>query len=502
MSQISLSRNILLGYASQIYVTVIALVTVPWFLKYLGREAYGLIGFHSMLQMWFQLLDVGLTPTISRETARFRGGAIDAISLQTLLRALEGIFVCIAVVGALSIFAGAGILASRWLQPGSLSVEEAHHSIQLMGIIVALRWICGLYRGVISGFERLAWLGGINILLATARFVLPVPFLILVSARPSSFFAFQLGVAIVEVLILAVPAYRLLPKVESVRLAFLHWQPVRTVLRFSTGIALTSSIWIVVTQTDKLLLSKFLPLAEYSQFSIAVLLANGILVATAPIGAALLPRLTKLSAEGNDAGFLRLYRDGTQLVGVLAIPTAVVLALFAAPVLSAWTGDLELARRAAPVLTLYALGNGILAVATLPYYLQFAKGSLKWHVIGSVIFILILLPGIVWGVSRYGPSGAGYAWLAMNAAFLVLWIPFVHHRILGSVQVRWFVDLLVISAVTVSTLALARRLPLWDLGRAQQIGGIVLVSLGALVVAAFAAPAVRCRVFKSPNALQ
>ena len=85
----SLQKNILANYASQSYVTVIGIVILPLYIKYMGAEAYGLVGFFAMLQMWFNLLDMGLTPTIARETARFRGGAMDILSYRHLVRALE-----------------------------------------------------------------------------------------------------------------------------------------------------------------------------------------------------------------------------------------------------------------------------------------------------------------------------------------------------------------------------------------------------------------------------
>lgn len=95
----SFKRNILANYVSQIYVTLIGIVMVPMYVRYMGAEAYGLVGFFAMLQAWFQLLDMGLTPTMARETARFNGGATDAQSLRRLLRAMEGIFIGVAVLG-------------------------------------------------------------------------------------------------------------------------------------------------------------------------------------------------------------------------------------------------------------------------------------------------------------------------------------------------------------------------------------------------------------------
>ena len=112
----SLKKNILASYASQIYVTLIGIVMLPLYIKYMGAEAYGLVGFFAMLQAWFTLLDMGLTPTMARETARFRGGATDALSYRRLVRALEGIFLVVALVGGTAMFAASGYIAHDWLQ--------------------------------------------------------------------------------------------------------------------------------------------------------------------------------------------------------------------------------------------------------------------------------------------------------------------------------------------------------------------------------------------------
>ena len=58
------------------------LVMVPAYVSRLGPEAFGLVSFFIVLQTLFQLLDLGLTPTMSREAARFRGGAIDGVELR------------------------------------------------------------------------------------------------------------------------------------------------------------------------------------------------------------------------------------------------------------------------------------------------------------------------------------------------------------------------------------------------------------------------------------
>ena len=62
----SIKRNILAGYVGQIYATLFGILLVPLYGEYMGAEAYGLVRFFTMLQGWFMLLDMGLSPTTGR----------------------------------------------------------------------------------------------------------------------------------------------------------------------------------------------------------------------------------------------------------------------------------------------------------------------------------------------------------------------------------------------------------------------------------------------------
>lgn len=482
----SLRKNILASYASQFYVALIGIVMVPLYIRYMGAEAYGLVGFYAMLQAWFMLLDMGLTPTIARETARFRGGARDAASYRRLVRTLEGVFLVAALVGGSALFTISGYIARDWLNVSQLPQGDVKAAVQLMTAIVAMRWMSGLYRGAISGSERLVWLGSFDMAIATLRFVGVLLVFAFINAAPQTFFGYQLCVAVAELTALLLYAYRLFPKAAEPGRSSWSLAPLGTVLKFSLAIAFTSSVWVVVTQTDKLVLSKVLPLAEYGYFTVAVLVAGLILMICSPISNALLPRMSTLEAQGDQAGLIRVYRKTTQLVAVLAGSASVTVALCAEPLLWAWTGDRHLAHQAAPILRLYALGNGILAVAAFPYYLQYAKGDLRLHLIGNAGFVVLLVPIIVWAASRYGALGAGYTWLGMNLLSFVAWLPLVHRKFVPGLNAQWYgKDVLVIVAAAVAAaLALGTVLPVSE-GRWTQFA--IVIATGAVVVLASAA---------------
>lgn len=443
----SLKHNILASYASQIYVTLIGIVTLPLYLKYMGAEAYGLVGFFSMLQVWFNLLDMGLTPTVARETARFQGGSISALSYRSLLRALQFIFVSVAFFGGGAIFVFSDWIAKNWLEVQNLPLEQVGIALKIMAGAIALRWISGLYRGCISGSENLVWLGIFNICIATIRFLGVLPVLMWWNDPIKSFFIYQVATAIIELTVLSIKSHFLFPPLGKGEV--MSWSPsslfppIASVLRFSISIAFTSSVWVLVTQTDKLMLSKLLPLADYGYFTLAVLAASGIMMIGGPISNALMPRMARMHAEGSEEKLIVLYRTATQIVAAITMPASAIISLFPEQILLIWTGDAVVANHAAPLLRLYALGNVFLSISAFAYYLQFAYGDLRFHLIGSALFASILMPMLIWSTKNYGAVGAGYSWLITNALYFFFWIPKIHEKFLKGFHGKWMLhDLL------------------------------------------------------------
>lgn len=478
----SLKRNIIANYLGQIYVTLVGIVMLPFYIKYMGAEAYGLVGFFTMLQAWFNLLDLGLTPTIGRETARYHGGAMPALQFRQLYRMLSMIFAVIAVIGGGAIFLLADQVATRWLHIGSLSLDAVVISLQIMAISVALRWMGGLYRGVITGAEQLQWLSGFNALVATLRFVIVLPVMAYFGYTPLVFFVFQLAVAALEFIGLGLKSISLLPRTTQLSEP-IGWslQPIKPLFTFALTIAFTSSVWVLVTQTDKLVLSGILPLDAYGYFTLAVLVANGIMVVSGPISTAIMPRMARLYSEHQHEPLISVYRNATQLVSIIAGSAAITLAYCAEPLLYAWTGNAQLAAAAAPILRFYAIGNGFLALGAFPYYLQYARGTLRYHLIGNLGMVVVLIPCLIVSAQHYGGVGAGIVWMVMNILYLLFWVSYVHHRLEPGLHRRWIsVDILWILIppfFVVSLISLLHWTPVSRIGSIGYVIGIAIIAL-------------------------
>ena len=438
MSALSLKINVLASYTSQIYLVIISIAILPIYMKYMGAEAYGLVGFFAMLQGLFSLLDFGLTPTISRQTALYNAGAETALGFRQLFRSLSAIFTTIALIGGGLLFYFNHYIAVSWLKLEYLNISEVLFCLQIMAVCVALRWMTGLYRGVVSGFEQIVWLSVVNIIIATLRFPGVLLYMHYVGFTVQSFFGFQLIVAIIEFVVLAFKTYLLLPKTDQEENIGWSFNPVKPILGFALTIAFTSSIWVLLTQLDKFILSGILPLSEYGYFTLAVLVAGGILQIGTPISSAIMPRMARLQGENKHAEVKAVYLGATEFVTVIVVTAGLVLAVLAKPVLYVWTGDVTLSENAAPILQLYALGNAILTLGAFPYYLQYAKGNLRLHFIGNIVTAILLIPAIIWAAKNYGAIGAGWAWLSIQFIYLLLWVSYVHKIIEPNINVQWF----------------------------------------------------------------
>lgn len=498
----SLKSNIAANYASQLYTTLIGIVLVPLYLKYMGSEAYGLVGFFATLQTWFNLLDLGFAPTIARESARYHSGAMSAVAYRRLYRSLSLVFIGVAVIGGGALFLMAGVLARRWLNIQNLPLAGVVGALQIMAVCVALRLIGGLCRSVISGSERLVWLSGFNAIIATARFGGVLASMWMWGFTPTVFFWHQLAVAALEVIGLLAMCHKLVPGSSRIteRIGW-SFRPIRPLLRFSLTIAFTSSAWILVTQIDKLVLSGILPLNEYAYFSLAVVVAGGINIVSVPISTAIMPRMARLHAEGSHVELRRVYNQAAQLVSVIAGSLAVALIVCTEPLLFAWTGNREVTATAAPILRLYAIGNGLLALSAFPFYLQYALGNLRYHLIGNFALAVFLTPAIIVAAMKLGGVGAGWVWVAMNALYLVAWVGYVHSRLEPGLHWDWLVSNLVV--IVVPTLAiglLLSRLQIESSSRLLVFGQVAAIAAVCMLVATMASSVLRPTVLRALRA--
>lgn len=490
----SLKRNIIANYIGQVYTIGIGIVITPLYLQHLGAEPYGLVGIFALMQAWMSLLDVGISPTLGRQAAVMRGQGESAANFWALLKSFEAIFMGLAVLMVAGIFMASNWLALHWINVQSLELGSVIACLQIMGVLIGLRWFAALYRSGINGLEDQVWLNAYNISIISLKFLGALVLVATISDEILHFFIYQLAIACLEVIVLMWRFYSRIDKPVQSRYIGFDRSVVKSVMPYAMGIAYTSAIWTLTTQTDKLIFSKVLPLAEFGYFTLVAMLAGGVVLINSPIVQALTPRMAYLYSKGEHEKLITLYRDSSQVTVVITLCVAILIALYAKPLLYAWTGNKTTADWGADVLFWFALGNAIMLIGAYPYYMQKAIGKLKWHIIGSTLMAALQVPIIYWSATIYGAVGAGKAWFIFLSVWFVVWTPFLHRQLIPGLHLSWLMRDILPVLITVLGIVWLHRILLdvsFDSPRVTILVELAITGTIALLISSASARLVR-----------
>ncbi len=307
-----------------------------------------------------------------------------------------------------------------------------------MGIVVACRFIENIYVQCMAGLQQQVVQNAVGAVLATLRGLGVVGVLAWIAPTIEVFFVWQGLVSLLSIAVFSTLVYRILP--ESSRPARFSWPALSHIWRFAGGMLVISLLALLLTQVDKILLSRLLTLEALGYYLLAAMIATALRLIPGPITAAIYPRFTELATREDGEPALRaLYHHVAQLVTVLMGSAALVLIAFSHPILMLWTGNRIVSDETAPLLSLLALGTLLNGLMWIPHQLQLAHGWTALAIRTNAIAVAVLVPFLFWLVPRYGAMGAAWAWLALNVAYLTVTAHFMHRRLLVGEKWRWYI---------------------------------------------------------------
>lgn len=409
------ARNLAAGMANSVVLVLVNLVALPFYLHYLGMEAYGLIGFYVTLLGLAQILDLGLAPTISREIARCTDEG-DRRLAASLLRTLGVVSLGLSLLIAAGGFALAPWIGSHWLEAERIPQAVVVQAVALMALTVASRWPISLYHGALVGAHRLALSSAVSISSNVSAAACTIMVLAWLSPTIQAFFVVQACFGLLHAFTLRLVAWRQLGH----RGAPLDFAGLRRVWRFSawmSGIAITS---LAFTQLDKVVLSSILSLETFGHYMIAVLVVGGLQVVVAPTFHVIYPRFNSLLALEDIQGLARFYSLGTRLFATALFSLALLLAFHAQDLVMLWTGRADVALEVAPLVAVLVVGSALNGIMYFPYALQVASGRPRIAFAINAVLLVVMTPLIIVLAMRYGAMGGAISWATLGVIYVIV----------------------------------------------------------------------------------
>jgi O-antigen/teichoic acid export membrane protein len=485
-----LKLDLVASLAGSTWAMLVQLACVPLYIRFLGIETYGLIGFYLMLQGMLQVLDLGVSPTMNREMARYSVQPEKAAQARDLVRTLEIGYWLIGIVAGAAFIVASPWVATHWIRSGAIPVHSVTQALILMAVLAVLQWPVSFYQGGLMGLRKQVLFNVLRIIAATVSNGGAVLVLWLVSPTIQVFFIWLVATNAVFVVLWTTFLWKSLP--AATRSAEFDFSLVRNIGRFAAGVSGIVAFSLVLGQSDKVILSRVFSLKMFGYYSIGGIFGAGLVMIVSSIFGIIYPRLSALVARGDEQAIVRLYHGSTQLMAVLILPLAAVLALFSTEILRLWTRNSEVALNAGPIATLLVVGSAINGLMNLPYALQLAYGWTSIGLTTTISLTIIVIPALLFMATHYGPVGAASVFLGLQVINMLVGIPVTHRRLLRHEMTRWVVqDVSPPLAASVAVVGVARILITRHMSPLSTLAVLAATLLVALVAAAFLAPQIR-----------
>ncbi|MGD8619350.1 MAG: oligosaccharide flippase family protein [Gammaproteobacteria bacterium] len=469
----SVKRNIIANYLGSGWAALMGLVFIPFYIRLMGAEAYGIVGVFISLQAMFAVLDLGLSQTLNREMARLSVDRNNAPVMADTARTLELVYWGVALAIAAVILLSSNFIAMDWLNPEQLSGEILIEALYVIAVVIGLRWPVALYMGGLNGLQHQVSVNALQAFFATLQGAGAVSVLLLVEPTLRAYLYWQALVALLQVIAFRRAFWRHFQSGES---GSFQKDALKRIWRFAAGIGGISILATILTQLDKIILSKLLPLSQFGYYVFAATVAGILYRLIGPVFTAYYPRLTELVSIDALAETKRTYHQGSQLMAAVLLPLAFTLVFFSREILELWAGDPEIVTNSYILVSVLVIGNTFNGLMHMPYALQLAHGWTRLAFYSNLVAVIVLAPAIFYATSVWGAVGAAGVWVVLNGGYLLFSVQFMHTRLLKTEKWRWYIYDLGIPLVTVLIVTgLGRVILSGDLEGYQSMAGLLVV---------------------------
>ncbi|TMF20471.1 MAG: flippase [Chloroflexi bacterium] len=424
------ATNVLFNVASQVWLTLLVIVTVPIVLHRVGPAAYGVFVLASLLLGYTALLDLGLTPAVVRSIAVHNARG-DRVRLERVLGTALSLLIGLAIVGGgLIALVTPAAVRSVLHVPDALQAD-ARFVLYVAAAGFACNMVLLLFVAIAQGLQRLDLFASRTLALGTVTAIGQV-LVVTLGGGLRGLALVTIAINVLSLVVFMLVSRRLLPGIR-VR-PRLDRSAVGELARFGSMKFLNQAAVQVIFHVDRLIVAAFLPIAAVSYYGVPVSMCQKFVLVQQGITGAFFPAASELHALHDERRLQRLYLSAAKLGVVALIPLAILPSLLAWPILDAWIGP-AFADNSAQILAVLALAYGLVAVSAVSGFAADATGHPDWNAGLTIASAVVNLTLTLLLVPRIGAVGAAIA-LLVTGAFLLVTMNYAVQRWLLRIEPR------------------------------------------------------------------
>jgi O-antigen/teichoic acid export membrane protein len=409
-----LARNTVLNIAGQGIPLLVAVATIPYVVRGLGPERFGILSVAWLVLGYFALLDFGL----GRAATKFIAECLARRELERLpglLWTSLGLQLLMGGGGALLLAILTPALAGRvfHVQPG-LRSEASHIFLALALSLPALLATSGL-RAALEAAQRFDLVNYLRIPGSMAAYVVPAAGL-------------RLGASLLEIVLLMV-LFRFLVSFAHLVCCLAVFPAIRQVcwnrhdlpslVRYGGWVTVSNLVNPVLLYADRFLVGALLSLSLLGYYAVPFEAVTKLWIIPTSLASTLFPAFSALTATSDPSRLTLLYARSFKYLLLLLGPVILLLVVFARDILTLWMGE-AFARPTTSVLQILACGVFVNCFAHIPFGLLQSHGRPDLAAKVLLCELPLYLPLAWFAVRHGGIAGAAAGWTLRVAIELLV----------------------------------------------------------------------------------
>lgn len=386
-----------------LYQVLLQLAVTPLYLKYLGLDGYGVIGFYLVLLGISAVLDTAVSSAVCREIvwlkARTEQRQIPTLVLSTeraywgLVALLTAAFLCVV-----------SFYGKNWFAESERLQNQARQIGWLIGASFFISFPAGFYNGILNGHQKQVQAGLLGALAQSVRGLGAVAILAFILPDLRLFFVWNLVSGFFQTAMLRRTALGCLDLPE--RIPPFSWRAVESLRAFAGGMFAITGLSSISLYADRIILSKYISLAEYGTYVLIGTVLGGFSRLVTPLTLYFTPLMTAHAASGSCSEMVDQLQAFFRWICVLLVPPLVMFSLFSDEILALWTQNPHLFS-GTQKLSLYLATGFLLQTACYPITtMLYAEKKISGLLQGAVGMALLTPLALMVIIPKYGSLGA------------------------------------------------------------------------------------------------
>ena len=185
---------------------------------------------------------------------------------------------------------------------------------------------------------------------------------------------------------------------------------IKSIKGYASGLILITAGGVLISQSDKLVLSHYVPLEVLGYYMLASTVASSLSRITVPLIQVFGPHYTTLLARNDNAGLLVDFHLTSKLLNVLIFPPAAIIFFMAEPILTIWTSSKMVANNSYEFLMCLTIGMAFLSCSYPAMTILYSNKKLELILKVTISSLIIFIPILMIAIINFSAIGASICW--------------------------------------------------------------------------------------------